>query len=107
MNKKNPFRNLLRRYKDCRDRKFRERIDRVYFHVDEHGNRFFKGSLYSIKDEETGSGGVLCANPTITLDEVKQGKWGQAFDEASPLYTEGYCSAIGSNNPCHQVEQKD
>lgn len=38
MSMKNPFRSLLSRYRDYRDRKFRERIDRVYFHVDEHGN---------------------------------------------------------------------
>lgn len=104
---KNPFHNLLCRYKDYRDRKFRERIDRVYFHVDEHGNRFIKGSLYAVKDEETGSAGILCSNPTITLDEVKQGKWGQAFEGKSPLYTEEHYSVIGSNSSYHQVEQKD
>ena len=30
--------SLPRKYRDWRDRKFRQRIDRAYFHVDEHGN---------------------------------------------------------------------
>lgn len=97
MNIKNPFRSLLSRYRDYRDRKFRERIDRVYFHVDEHGNRFFKGSLYAVKDEETGAAGIVCANPTITLEEVKRVEWGQSFDGESPFFVEGYFSVIGSN----------
>ena len=97
MSTKNPFRSLLSRYRGYRDRKFRERIDRVYFHVDEHGNRFFKGSLYAVKDEETGAAGILCVNPTITLQEVKSVEWGQSFDGESPSFTEGYSSAVGSN----------
>ena len=97
---------LLSRYQERRDKKFRERIDRVYFHVDEHGNRFIKGSLYAVKDEEPGASGILCANLDDTLQKV-QCEWGQSFDGKAPLYTEGYCSAIGSNNPCRQEESKD
>ena len=97
MNTKNPFRSLLRRLRERSDRKFRERIDRVYFHVDEHGNRFIKGSLYAIKDEDTGAPGILCANPTITLQEIKEVKWENLFDGEIPFFTEGYASAIGSN----------
>lgn len=97
MSTKTPFRSLLSRYRDYRDRKFRERIGRVYFHMDEHGNRFFKGSLYAVKDEETGAAGIVCANLTITLQEVKRVEWGQSFDGESPSFTEGYSSAIGSN----------
>lgn len=97
MSTKNPFRSMLSRYRDYRDRKFRERIDRVYFHMNEHGNRFFKGSLYAVKDEETGAAGIVCANLTITLQEVKRVEWGQSFDGESPSFTEGYSSAIGSN----------
>lgn len=88
---------LLARFRERSDKKFRERIDRVYFHHDGDGNRFFKGSLYAVKDEETGAAGIVCANPTITLEEVKRVEWGQSFDGESPSFTEGYSSAIGSN----------
>ena len=66
---------LLARFRERSDKKFRERIDRVYFHHDGDGNRFFKGSLYAVKDEETGAAGIVCANPTITLEEVRQSPW--------------------------------
>ena len=62
---------LPRKYRDWRDRKFRQRIDRVYFHVDEHGNRFMLGAFHAVKDEETGAGGILCCNPGMTMEEAK------------------------------------
>ena len=86
---------LLARFRERSDKKFRERIDRVYFHHDGDGNRFFKGSLYAVKDEETGAAGIVCANPTITLEEVKRVEWGQSYDGESPFFVEGYSSVIG------------
>lgn len=91
--------SLPRKYRDWRDRKFRQRIDRVYFHVDEHGNRFMQGAFHAVKDEETGAGGTLCSNPGMTLEEAKAGLktlWGQSFDGQSGFAT-GCLSAEGKN----------
>lgn len=38
--------NLIKAYRRWRDQKFRERIDRVYFHADDHGNKEIKGQLF-------------------------------------------------------------
>lgn len=38
--------NPFKAYRLWRDRKFRERIDRVYFHADEHGNKEMQGNLF-------------------------------------------------------------
>ena len=67
---KNPFRSLLSKYKDYRDRKFRERIDRAYFHVDEHGNRFVKGHLHAVYDEKTKAKGNVTAWLDTPSDKV-------------------------------------
>lgn len=112
-NQMNIITKLLARYRERRDKKFRERIDRVYFHADEYGNRFMEGSFFAVKDESTGASGIICANPTITLEEVKKEArkahtvWGQSFDGSSPIYSKGYLSVNGSNNPYHQEVQKD
>ena len=39
------MKNLFRAYKDWRDRKFIERIDRVYFKKDKDENLFIKGNV--------------------------------------------------------------
>lgn len=39
------MKNLFRAYKDWRDKKFIERIDRVYFKKDKYENLFTKGNL--------------------------------------------------------------
>ena len=92
--------SLPRKYRDWRDRKFRQRIDRVYFHVDEHGNRFMKGAFHAVKDEETGAGGILCCNPGMTMEEAKaelKALWSQRFDGQAGL-TSGYLSGEGKNS---------
>lgn len=61
---------IIKSIKAWRDKRFRERIDRVYFHTDGHGNRFIKGSLYAVADEETGQGGCLTANLQATLEDT-------------------------------------
>lgn len=38
----NPFK-AYRKWRDC---KFRQRIDQVYFHADEHGNKELQGQLF-------------------------------------------------------------
>lgn len=90
---------LPRRYRDWRDKKFRQRIDRVYFHVDEHGNRFMQGAFHAVKDEETGAGGILDCNPGVTLEKAKadlKTLWGQRFDGTAGLTT-GHLSDEGEN----------
>lgn len=61
---------LIARFRERRDRKFRERIDRVYFHADEHGNRFIKGSLNAVYDEETKAKGNVTAWMETPADKV-------------------------------------
>lgn len=39
------MKNLFRAYKDWRDKKFIERIDRVYFKKDKDENLFIKGNV--------------------------------------------------------------
>lgn len=70
VNKRNPFSMLFQKYKNYRDRKFRERIDRVYFRTDGSGRRFISGSLFAVRDEKTGALGHLTACPTDTYDKV-------------------------------------
>lgn len=70
MSKINPFRSLLPRYRGYRDRKFRECIDRVYFHVDEHGNRFIKSNLNAVYDEKTTAQGNFTAWLDTPADKV-------------------------------------
>lgn len=66
------MRKLFRRIMEWRDRRFRQRIDRVYFHTDGHGNRFIQGHLYAIKDEDNGqSGGLTACLLDIGLDKVQ------------------------------------
>ena len=57
----NWIKNLILRYKYYKDRKFIERIDRVYFKVDNSGNRFIKGHLHTIYDEKTKTNGLITA----------------------------------------------
>lgn len=38
--------NILKKFKAWRDRKFRDRIDRVYFHTDENGVKELRGNLW-------------------------------------------------------------
>lgn len=96
--------SLLSRYRERRDRKFRERIDRVYFQMDEYGNRYMKGFFFAVKDENSGAPGIVCVNPTTTIEEAQKEvhemriKWGQSFDGTAPFYSEGYLSAKGTNN---------
>lgn len=39
------MKNLFRAYKDWRDRKFIERIDRIYFNKDKDENLYVKGNI--------------------------------------------------------------
>lgn len=61
---------LLARYLERRDKKFRERIDRVYFHADKHGNRFIKGHLHVVYDEKTTAKGNVTAWMGTPADKV-------------------------------------
>ena len=90
--------SLPKRYRDCRDKKFRERIDRVYFHHDGDGNRFMEGAFHVVKDEKTGAGGIICSNPDSTMEEAKDDlrQWDNRFDGEAKLVS-GYVSAKGSN----------
>ena len=44
------MKNLFKLYREWRDRKFVERINRVYFKKDEKSNQYLEGSLHVSKD---------------------------------------------------------
>jgi hypothetical protein len=46
--------NLIKMYKDWRDRRFRRRIDRVYFNVDSNGTHYMYGNLTVSGDVKAG-----------------------------------------------------
>lgn len=62
---------LLARYKERRDKKFRERIDRIYFHHDGNGNRFIKGQLHAIYDDETNMPGGVSSSSEYSLEDIR------------------------------------
>lgn len=60
----------LRKLQERRDKKFIERIDRLYFQKDEHGNRFIKGQLHAVFDEDTKAIGRVTAWGRTPHDKV-------------------------------------
>jgi hypothetical protein len=58
------MKNLFKAYKEWRDRKFIERIDRVYFKKDKDENLFIKGNVVV-------EGKVLYYGNTPKADEVE------------------------------------
>lgn len=64
------IKSLVRAWKARRDRKFRERIDRVYFRHDGKGNRFIRGHLYVVFDPETMQRGNITGVDNGTMDDV-------------------------------------
>lgn len=60
----------FKKYREYSDKKFRERVDRVYFNMDKHGNRFFKGRLHAFHDEVSGADGSLTAWANIKQGDI-------------------------------------
>lgn len=58
------MKNLFRAYKDWRDKKFIERIDRVYFKKDKDENLYVKGNIIV-------EGKVSCYGNTPEANEVE------------------------------------
>lgn len=58
------MKNLFRAYKDWRDKKFIERIDRVYFKKDKDENLYVKGNIIV-------EGKVLYYGNTLEANEVE------------------------------------
>lgn len=58
------MKNLFKAYKEWRDRKFIERIDRVYFKKDKDENLFIKGNLIV-------EGKILCYGDAPEANEVE------------------------------------
>lgn len=57
------MKNLFRAYKDWRDKKFIERIDRVYFKKDKDENHFIKGNVVV-------EGNISCYRNTSEANEI-------------------------------------
>lgn len=60
------MKNLFRAYKDWRDKKFIERIDRVYFKKDKDENHFIKGNVV-VEDKILAYGNTPGANEVEVL----------------------------------------
>jgi len=57
------MKNLFRAYKDWRDKKFIERIDRVYFNKDKDENLYVKGNVVV-------EGNISCYRNTSEANEI-------------------------------------
>lgn len=64
------MKNLFKMYRDWRNRKFVEKIDKLYFHKDKQGNRFMKGTLLVVYDNKTGAYGNVMACLEEDLDKT-------------------------------------
>lgn len=58
---------MIKRFREWRDRRFRERIDRVYFQCDAQGNRFLRGNLRVVRDPVTAMGGNLAVSHSVWI----------------------------------------
>lgn len=61
---------LIRAFASYRNRRFRERIDRVYFEHDGNGNRYIRGRLIAVYDKATGQNGELSAGSNLDKTEA-------------------------------------
>lgn len=62
------MKNLFKMYRDWRNRKFVEKINKVYFKQDNEGNLFMEGSLYVYGKNN----GVISSWVDKSLDDVKK-----------------------------------
>lgn len=62
------MKNLFKMYREYRNRKFVEKINKVYFKQDNDGNLFMEGSLYVYGKNN----GVISYCPDKSFDEVKK-----------------------------------
>lgn len=85
----NYIKRIVASIRDKRDRRFRERIDRVYFRHDGKGVRYFDGLLVAVMDEKTGQYGGVVSGGYISLND-----WGKANSAGN--YSD-FQSAQGSN----------
>lgn len=53
------MKKLIKRFREWRDRRFCERIDRVYFNCDRQGSRYLRGNLRVVRDPVSAMGGSL------------------------------------------------
>ena len=66
------MKKLIKRFREWRDRRFRERIDRVYFDCDKQGNRYLRGNLRVVRDPVSAMGGSLAvARDTWIAGDVR------------------------------------
>lgn len=62
------MKNLFKMYRDWRNRKFVEKINKIYFKQDNNGNLFMEGSLHVYGKHN----GVISFWPDKSFDEVKK-----------------------------------
>ena len=64
------MKKLIKAIKDWRDRRFRERIDRVYFRHSGDGMRYIDGHLMVVFDPKTGRDGNIECSTKYGYDTV-------------------------------------
>ena len=86
------MKKLIKRFREWRDRRFREGIDRVYFRHDGTGNRFIDGILWAVRDSGTGQVGdfASCQNYLTSL-------------EIDSLGSKSLAGALPKDHPAQQV----
>lgn len=93
--------NILKKFKAWRDRRFRERIDRVYFRHAGDGMRFIDGLLVLVKDEKTDRHGGLSIGDYLTHHNALSSKNCSAL-QTDRFYSEPFISATG--NPSDNLD---
>lgn len=67
------MKNLVKLFRVWRDKRFRERIDKIYFRVDERGNRYMDGVLNMTYDFITNTpANVRLLDKTTTADILEK-----------------------------------
>lgn len=91
---------LFARYRERRDRKFRERIDRV---MNEGVYFLWNGERFVDNNPQTWQN----INEQNKNRKNQKNIWGQSFDGIAPIYSKEYLSVNGSNSSYRQEAQKD
>lgn len=84
------MKKLIKGFREWRDRRFRERIDRVYFRCDVDGNRYIFGNLYVKADSAKAFTGRLVVAKNVNIrgglrvsEDIVAGKDVVAYANAS------------------------
>ena len=64
------IKRVIARYRAWRDERFRQRIDKVYFQLDQKGNRYIYGNLNAVYDTRNGTPGDVTGWGNLTREDI-------------------------------------